>query len=184
MMRIDQFLTICMPPGDGLADHARSIRDYLRRSGIESDIYVRVPLSATIHETRPLELYTFPAMAGQLVHYSDASLVDFVVQHRLPITLFYHNITPAEFFWGYEPFTHANLTIARLRLLELMPYTLYAVANSGYSAQELKRLGFARSGTFLLNVPQRFDGVQPDAAYLTEPAAPKLSAVCGPPSAQ
>ena len=165
-MRIDQFLTALAPPGDGIADYARSVRDYLRKVGVESDIYVFVSSPDTAHETRPLEAYPYPAGAQRWVHYSDANLVDFVVCHALPITLFFHNITPSEFFRGYEPAMHASLTIARLRLWELAPYTLYALANSRYSEQELKQLGFARTGTAVLNVPQRFAGVTPDADRL------------------
>ncbi len=165
-MNVDQFLSILLPRGDGIADSARAIRDYLRRQGYSSEIYVRSRIEETAEETRPLESYSFPSGSIVMLHYSDALLVDFVTKHRLPIYLFFHNITPDHFFDRYNQQTRAALSIARARLPELVPFTLYAAGDSRYTQVELQQLGFAWTGVSLINVAQRFEGVSPDSTLI------------------
>lgn len=161
-MIVDQFLSVLPPHGDGIADSARAIRDSLRQAGHRSEIYVNHVLSETADQCRHLRNYPFPKNGIRLVHYTDTSLVDFVVKHRLPIRLLYHNITPAEFFVGYDESTRTLLECARTRLHELIPFTRCAASNSEYSRMELQQLGFPNTFTFMFNIWRPFENIMPD----------------------
>jgi glycosyltransferase involved in cell wall biosynthesis len=165
-MIIDQFLTVLPPPGDGISDFARAIRDYLRQKGFTSRIYVKNTLPQTAHEVSLLDTYQPKNINLVLVHYFDTELIEYIVRYNLRVQLLFHNITPAEFFIEYDRNFYKELTNARKRLTDLLPYTYQAFGNSRYTELELRQLGFIRSGTFILNIPQRFANVTPDVNLL------------------
>ncbi|HEX6597619.1 MAG TPA: glycosyltransferase family 4 protein, partial [Acidimicrobiales bacterium] len=53
----------------------------------------------------------------------------------------YHNVTPARFFEPYGPAAALNLRWGREELKVLAPHSRVAMANSAYSAEELRELG-------------------------------------------
>ncbi|MCA1691735.1 MAG: glycosyltransferase, partial [Actinobacteria bacterium] len=58
-----------------------------------------------------------------------------------PKAIYYHNITPSRFFEPWAPGDALNLAWGREELQQLAPHVAVAVANSEYSAEELRRLG-------------------------------------------
>ena len=68
-------------------------------------------------------------------------IVDFLLARPEPKALYYHNITPARFFEPYDPITAAGLEKGRCDLERLAPAVDRAMANSEFSARDLRRLG-------------------------------------------
>ncbi|HVL82484.1 MAG TPA: glycosyltransferase [Actinomycetota bacterium] len=68
-------------------------------------------------------------------------LAPFLTERPETKAIYYHNITPAEFFEPFDPGAAINLSRAREELSELAPRCAVAMANSEYSASELHELG-------------------------------------------
>lgn len=70
-------------------------------------------------------------------------MADFVAERPERKIIYYHNITPAEFFEPFDPGGAISLSRGREELKRLVPRTTLAMANSVYSAEELRALGAA-----------------------------------------
>jgi len=62
--------------------------------------------------------------------------------HRDNIVFIYHNITPAKYFWAYQPQVGLRSYMGRFQL-SLLPKSSRWVAVSEYNANELNRYGFS-----------------------------------------
>jgi glycosyltransferase involved in cell wall biosynthesis len=68
-------------------------------------------------------------------------VVELLAQRPEPKVVYYHNVTPARFFAPYAPAEALNLEWGREELKVLVPHVRVAMANSEFSAQELRDLG-------------------------------------------
>ena len=76
--------------------------------------------------------------------------------------IFYHNITPGEFFAEYEPHLVHIQHQARRELASLVPHTDLAVSMSDYSTEELHDLGFQSVVTIpLIILPTHYEDSSP-----------------------
>jgi glycosyltransferase involved in cell wall biosynthesis len=133
-------------PGDAVGDHARALRDLLRRWGHTSEIYAIEIDEALAGDVRP---WTDGwALAGDvtILHFATASPMTEAFA-TLPGTraLHYHNITPAHFFADFDARVCAVTAQARRELRSLADRTDIAFAPSEYSRMELESMGFART---------------------------------------
>lgn len=88
-------------------------------------------------------------------------MVDFLVDRPERLLLYYHNITPAEFYEPYDQEAGSLLKQGRLELRALSGRVRLAMANSDYSARELRELADVEVRV----VPLYFaDGVRTPAA--------------------
>ena len=143
-MRVDQWLPAAHR-GDAIGDEAVRIREVLRRSGRESEIY-----ALDIDEEAQ----------GDVLPFSDRRESDVVILHFAlpsPLTpefarakgrrvLIYHNITPPEFFLGYDDELVRIAAHGRRELSSLARACELALGDSEFNRKELEGLGFPRTG--------------------------------------
>ena len=79
-----------------------------------------------------------------------------------------HNITPARWFWEYEPMTAVQCTIGREQLPRFAAGVELAAGVSAYNARELEEAGARATAV----VPILFDGARLGGRAATEPDGP------------
>jgi len=145
--------------GDAISNQALTIRDYLRRCGYDSDIFVRYLDERVAHEAKIFQKNTISEQAGIIYHHSIGSeLTDYAIAHPGSKCLVYHNITPAEFFRPYRPELAQLLEKGRAELKQLAQSFPLSVADSAYNAAELAAVGFHQPGVLPIIVdPSQWD---------------------------
>ena len=141
--RIDQ-LVAGYAKGDAISQEVRMLRDILHQLGYESDIFVpkgHIAKDATA-DCRPLTDYDPRAGEGSILHYSTGSPANdaFAATQGRRIVK-YHNITPAEFFDGYDDDVAAELRQARQGLAAAAAVADEFWSDSAYNASELEPFG-------------------------------------------
>jgi len=136
-------------PRDAIGNHTAAVRRALRDMGIGGEIFAGevVPGAGngarTIREIEPARLAaTEPTI--WMYHASTGSPVAewWAAAPGLKI-LDYHNITPAELLGPWEPAVGVELEHGRRQLVDLVEVTNWALADSSFNEDELRRLGFA-----------------------------------------
>ena len=85
--------------GDAISNQALFIRDFLRREGVESKIYVRYVDPRVAHECEVFCSGCILPRDSVIYHHSvGTELTPHLIAHQGQKFLIYHNITPAEFF--------------------------------------------------------------------------------------
>ena len=153
--------------GDAISDFVRWIRDRLRQGGVTSDIFFEHVDPRIRGEGREFRPGSFGAGDAILYHHSIGNiLTPHVIAHPGPKCLFYHNITPAEFFEPFRPQFAALLRQGREELKLLARNFPLSAAPSAYNAGELREAGFAAPLVCPLAVdPARWSGA-PDAELI------------------
>src|SRR6188472_1401187 len=101
--QINQFLPH-LSFGDAISNCALWIREELRAFGYRSDIYVRCVDPEVAHEVLLFSPDALPKSDAVIYHHSIGSeITSQMLNYQGPKCLFYHNITPAEFFEPYQP---------------------------------------------------------------------------------
>ena len=157
-MRIDQWLPAAHR-GDAIGDEAIRIRDVLRRSGMTSDVY-----ALDIDEDAEGEAHPFSDRPD-----SDVTVLHFALPSALTAALaeapgkkvvIYHNITPPEFFRGYDDELARISTAGTAELATLADVCDLALGDSEFNRLELEELGFERTG--VLPILMDFEPFQND----------------------
>lgn len=151
-MQIHQFLT-SYSYGDAIGNEALEIREYLRGKGYESNIFA---------------LHYHPRYANQIINYLEYDRFshpdNIVIFHfsigsavtrkflRVPDkkVIIYHNITPFQFFLDYHRILAKDCYKGRIEFKTLVGKVDLALGDSHYNEQELKDLGFSRTGVLPL----------------------------------
>jgi L-malate glycosyltransferase len=151
-MRVNQWVPAAHR-GDAIGDSARRVRDMLRASGHESDIF-----ALTIDEDLRREIRSFSEPASLV---GDVTIFHFALPS--PMTeafaglkgtrvLQYHNITPAHFFAAYDPGLFRLAALGRRELATLAGRVDLALGDSEFNRQELEDLGFTTTGVLPIAV--------------------------------
>lgn len=90
-------------------------------------------------------------------------MVEFVLERREPLAVYYHNITPAEFFEPFDAGAAASLARGREELKLVAGRARTAMANSAYSAAELRELSDVDVAVVPPYLPPGLDA-RPDAS--------------------
>ncbi|PID56023.1 glycosyltransferase [candidate division KSB3 bacterium] len=167
-MKIHQVLP-CLSYGDAIGNHTLEIQRILRRWGYESSIF-----ADDIHEAMRPFAKSYTRLKGRelrdavlMYHFSVGSPVsDFVKALPNRKILIYHNITPGDFFRGYEESIRDVLEQGRKELLDFVDLCETAVGDSEFNRLELEALGFPHSS--VLPIILDFDKYtrQPDKKVL------------------
>ena len=140
--RVDQ-LVAGYAGGDAISQEARIFRDILRKAGMQSDIFVPPERVAADMQSdcRPLSEYNPAESKAVILHYSTQSDVNalFAASTGRKI-LRYHNITPSDWYAGYDDAVAAELSAARAGLAEVVKEADSCWPVSGYNAGELQSL--------------------------------------------
>jgi glycosyltransferase involved in cell wall biosynthesis len=160
--RVDQVVA-GFAEGDAISNEARAIQGIFRKWGWQSDIFAdpshTSPLMRSV--ARPLSEYGATAGDGLILHYSIASPANALFMAALARkVVIYHNITPPDFYRGYDDRVVRQLEEA-LGLLKPVVSAADAVwADSAFNATELQNLTGRAASVF----PLLFDATQLDLA--------------------
>ncbi|MCX7006926.1 MAG: glycosyltransferase, partial [Kiritimatiellaeota bacterium] len=151
--------------------------DIFRRWGHPSEIFVEpARVSPALRgDCRPLADYASDPGDVVLHHYGLASsAADVFAVAEVRKILVYHNITPPEFFRGYDDTLAARLVDARAQIADLAQRCAAVWAVSQFDAADLAILGFPQARVFPLVVTAQPDAAT-DVALKTRLAAPALT---------
>jgi glycosyltransferase involved in cell wall biosynthesis len=165
-VRIDQWVP-ALHRGDASGDSARLMRDAFRRWGHEADVYA-LELDADLEGDGRRFADWQPGERADVVilHYALPSPLTAALRtHRGRRVLLHHNITPPEFFLGYDPEMARICTLGREEWKQLRGEVDLALADSEFSRRELQEAGFPRTGVLPIFLDfQRYR--EPPAAVL------------------
>jgi glycosyltransferase involved in cell wall biosynthesis len=139
--------------GDAIGDSARTVRDILRASGHQSDLF-----AMTIDEDLRNDVREFPGAAARggdvtIFHFALPSpMTEAFAGLRGGRVLQYHNITPAEFFAAYDPGLFRLAALGRSELKTLVGRVDLALGDSEFNRQELEQMGFTPTGVLPIAV--------------------------------
>jgi glycosyltransferase involved in cell wall biosynthesis len=155
--------------GDAITNHALSIRDRLRSSGLKARVHA---LRCEDSLRGQVELFDASHLAPSdalIYHHSIGSgITAAAVAHAGAKCLVYHNITPAEYFARDRPGFAWLLEMGRAALPRLARHFPVSVGDSAYNAAELAACGFASPGVLPILVdPDRWN-VAPDEDLMRE----------------
>jgi L-malate glycosyltransferase len=135
--------------GDAIGNHVRHTQRLLQGAGFVSEIFYDEAQAAV----RKLGRYrsTFDrerdgdgGRAWILFQLSTGSdMTGYLLDLDLPYGVYFHNITPPEFYDRWEPGAAENLRRALSDMRRLAPRSRFAMANSEYSRQLLDEAGYA-----------------------------------------
>lgn len=143
-MRIHQLVS-SMSPGDATSNHVLEIDKRLTEWGFESHIFAQHRHPEVTHQVRPLS-----EIRPYLTQKEDVLIYHYGIFHfslhlfqtaQCRRVLIYHNITPAEFFAGWDKNNQNNCNLGRLSLQRLHDCDL-AIGDSDFNRQELVAEGF------------------------------------------
>ena len=145
-MRIDQWVP-ALHRGDAIGDSARLMRDAFRTWGHEAEVYA-LELDADLQGDGRRFSDWRPGRPDDVVilHYALPSPLSAALrEHRGRRVLLHHNITPPEFFVGWDEEMVRICARGREELKTLVGHVDLALADSEFNRRELEPLGFART---------------------------------------
>lgn len=133
-------------PRDAVGNHSLATRLALRRGGMGGRTWAehRDPrLALAIHRW---DRYRGSSRAAGMVLLYQAStgsegMADGLLRMAAPLVLYYHNITPAEFFGPYDGVAAGSMRRGKRELRALAARAVLALTPTEYSATELRELG-------------------------------------------
>jgi glycosyltransferase involved in cell wall biosynthesis len=146
-VRIDQWVP-ALHRGDAIGDSARLMRDAFRAWGYTADVYA-LELDPDLEEDGRRFSEWSPGAEHDVVilHYALPSPLTAALRgHRGRRVLLHHNITPAEYFVGWDAEMVRICTLGRDELGSLAPHVDLGLADSEFNRLELETLGFGRTG--------------------------------------
>lgn len=166
MRRVDQWVP-ALHRGDAIGDSARLMRDAFRRWGHPADVYALQVDEDLTGDGRAFSEWQ-PGGPDDVVilHYALPSpLTAALAEHRGRRVMLHHNITPPEFFLGYDDEMVRICTLGREEFTVLRDRVDLGLADSEFNRQELEAAGFTRTGVLPIYL---------DFARYREPAGPVL----------
>ena len=139
--------------GDAIGDSSRRVRNILRSMGHGSDLFALTMDDDLRDDVRPFSDAAARAGHVTIFHFAVPSPMTAAFAD-LPRgrVLQYHNVTPAEFFVGYDAGLCRLATIGRLELATLVGHVELALGDSDYNRSELDALGFTHTGVMPIAV--------------------------------
>lgn len=150
--------------GDAISNQAIIIREYLRKKGYISEIITEHLDPGMAHEASFFkDDKEIIAGAGLIYHHSiGAGLTDFVIQHKGPKSLVYHNVTPPAMVCDNDPALAAILEQGIQDLQVLAPHFSVSVGDSQFNSQDLENNGFVSPSVLPIVVPPEKWNIQAD----------------------
>jgi glycosyltransferase involved in cell wall biosynthesis len=165
-VRIDQWVP-ALHRGDAIGDSARLMRDAFRSWGHSADVYA-LELDADLAGDG-LRFADFRPGGPEdvvILHFALPSpLTPAFCEQRGRRVLLHHNITPPEFFLGWDDELARICRVGREELETLAPHCDLGLADSEFNRLELEALGVARTGVLPICL---------DFARYREPPSPVL----------
>ena len=146
-MRVDQWVP-ALHRGDAIGDSARLMRDAFRSWGYAADVYALDVDDDLAGDGRAFADWRAGGKDDVvLLHYALPSpLTDALKAHRGRRVLLHHNITPPEFFVGYDDEMVRICDLGRRQLASLQGHVDLALGDSEFNRTELAAAGFDKTG--------------------------------------
>ncbi len=146
-MRVDQWVP-ALHRGDAIGDSSRLMRDAFRSWGFTADVYA-LELDEDLRGDG--KAFADWRAGGRedvvILHYALPSpLTAALREHRGRKVLLHHNITPPEFFVGYDPEMVRICALGREELRTLAGHVDLGLGDSEFNRQELEKDGFPHTG--------------------------------------
>jgi len=140
--------------GDAVGNEALVFRQLLRSRGYASEIYAGSIAPEMAGQGLPGSDYSKRSEgsgAATILHFAIGNpVVQQVLARREPLVLRYHNITPAEFFMGFNDHLAGLCHHGARSLADFAPRTTLGLAVSEFNRQDLIRAGFRRTAVMPL----------------------------------
>lgn len=141
MTRVDQVLGSASP-FDATNVQASLYRDLLARRGIRGEIYAAEIAPGARASAAPLARLTGGERDLLIVHYTGfVPGMRAVLDLPGPKMLVYHNITPAHYFWNFQPYVATICQLGRDQLPSWVGASRVCAAVSRFNAAELSGAG-------------------------------------------
>ena len=146
-MRVDQWVPT-LHRGDAIGDSARLMRDAFRAWGHVADVYaLELDTDLEGDGRRFSEWKAGTRDDAVILHYALPSpLTAALREHRGRRVLLHHNITPSEYFVGWDAEMARICTLGREELATLAGHVDLGLGDSEFNRRELESLGFSRTG--------------------------------------
>ncbi len=128
---------------DGASKFVQKLDGMFHKLGYETEIFAH-KLDNRIKNDHIQTMDQFDGTANDIIIYhmtTGTSFNKWVANYPYKIVLYYHNITPAKFFWGNAWGSWLKCILGRHQLKAIIKNTFYAWAASEYSCEELRELG-------------------------------------------
>ena len=142
-------------PVDAVTTQALVYRSLFAEWGFGGEEYAVSIDPRIAGRVRPLKSLAAGADDVLVIHYSAyAPKVRAVLDLANPKLLVYHNVTPAKWFWDYEPTIAVHCSLGRRQLPEFAKGVDLAAGVSHFNAAELAAVGASRTAV----IPILFSG--------------------------
>lgn len=127
--------------GDAITNQMLGIRDFLRRAGYVSNIYVEHVDARLNGELKSLSQYRGRPDNVLIVHHSMGfDCFEQIVQLPDRKVLIYHNITPERFF--ADPGIHRYIRLGKAQLAKYRQHVVAAIADSNFNRRDMMAYGY------------------------------------------
>jgi glycosyltransferase involved in cell wall biosynthesis len=158
-------------PVDAVTTQARAFRRLFRDwgwGGSDHAVWIDRRLDGDIRQFKALHAQPDDVV---LMHYSAyAPKLRALLEWPNPKLMLYHNVTPARWFWRYEPTVAVHCSLGRRQLPEFARGMDLAAGVSQFNADELAEAGAQRTAV----IPILFDPAELDAPGAEPPGPPTL----------
>jgi glycosyltransferase involved in cell wall biosynthesis len=156
-------------PVDAVTSQARAFRRLFRAwgwAGGDHAVWIDRRLDGDIRQFKALKAQPDDVV---LMHYSAyAPKLRALLDWQNPKLMLYHNVTPARWFWRYEPTVAVHCSLGRRQLPEFARAMDLAAGVSQFNADELAEAGAPRTAV----IPILFDPTTLDPPGEAEPPGP------------
>ena len=163
MTQVHQVVSV-LEASDAVGNEVLRLQRGLRDAGCDSEIF-----AAHRHDREPAPVRDLDSLAGNggatlLYHFATASeATPRLAASSQRLVVVYHNVTPAEFFYGIDRTHHDACAHARDDLARLRDRAALAIGHSEFSRRELAAMGFSPTASVpLLLDLSRLDGAAPE----------------------
>ncbi len=133
--------------GDAAGAHTLQVRQALRQAGFESELFVEHhddDFAGDVHLYDELGAFCRPGRTALLYQMAIGSkIADMLLERPEPLLVNYHNLTPAAFFWRWDPSLVDGIVWGHVQLHRLVHRTFHAIAVSSFNRRDLDRAGYA-----------------------------------------
>lgn len=143
-MRILQVLPV-LAFGDAIGNNTITLKDTLRDAGYKTEVYAEV-IDSRLPKATAIQIEKLKVDKEDMIlyHLSTGSKLNFdILKFKCKKVLIYHNITPPDFFSGYNEEAKQNCIDGLAAAKYLADKVDYCIADSEYNKQELIALGYS-----------------------------------------
>ncbi len=143
MSAIHQFLPL-LAPGDGTGNNARAIATRCQELGIDSNFFTQVDRTG-LAAARFDEYHRYMKPDDVVIYHlaTWSPVAQYLKRLNQQLAVYYHNVTPGDFFAPYSPGASVTQRLASLELEALAERAFMAMTPSAYNTIDLHQAGYA-----------------------------------------